>query len=544
MKVVSVPFDYASPLVNSYIKNFNQVSGLFEHNSYDQGAFRDRFEVVMRDYQTDRMNLARILKQYNLKLNCGQRTIENIDKLKAPETTVIVTGQQAGVFTGPLYTIYKAVTAVQLAGEISAKSGKPVIPMFWVAAEDHDYAEIDHVDLVNKDQELVRLRMNYSPEGKYSVGHIPVTEAVFSLIDELEAATNPSEWKNDIIAVLRNLASQNENIADWFAAVMAWLFKDAGLVMVNPMLRELRRLWAGTFNDFLNKAEMVNEKLSEGMKKVSELGFKPQVEKEENNINMFVYVDGERLALFKNGDVFYVRGRTKTWSLDELREIALNSPEQLSPNVVLRPVAQDALLPILAYIAGPGEISYYALYREIYPLFGQRMPVIYPRVNITVVERGISNHMDNYGISFSDGAEAIAKKLEDYLEAQDHVGIDRLFEKYTEELKNSFENLADSVTGISPDLKAQGNETLNKIIHQVEHFEQKTRQYHRKACDLAVKRFKNVETQLFPRRNLQERVFNVFPYLFKYPGFINELLQVPLIEDNNHKLLYIGGTNG
>lgn len=543
MKVESVPFDYTNPLVNSYIRNFNEVSGLFEHNPYDPVAFRDRFEVVMRDYQTDRINLARILKDYNLKLNSGQQTIANIDKLKEPETTVIVTGQQAGVFTGPLYTIYKAVTAVQLAREISVKSGKTVVPMFWVAAEDHDYAEVDHVDLVNREQELVRLRMDYSPEGKYSVGLIPVSEAVFRLIDELETATNPSEWKGDLIAALRNFASQSDNIAEWFAAVMAWLFKDAGLIIVNPMIRELRKLWSGTYNDFLSKAEMVNEKLSEGMKKVAELGLKPQVEKEENNINMFLYVDGERLPLFKNGDVFHVRGRDKTWSYDELREIAENSPERLSPNVVLRPVAQDVLLPILAYIAGPGEISYYALYRELYPLFGQRMPIIYPRASITVVERGIASHMDNYGICFSDGVDAIAKKLEDFLKAQDPVGIDRLFQTYTEELKTSFEDLVGSVTSISPDLRAQGNETLNRLIHQVGHFESKTRQYHRKACDLAVKRFKNIETQLFPRRNLQERVFNVFPYLFKYPDFVNNLLQTPLIQNSNHKLIYIGGNN-
>lgn len=543
MKFVSVPFEYANPLANSYIKNFGMVSGLFEHNPYDTDSYRERFEVVMRDYQTNRIQLARILKTYNQALNCGQRTIENIEKLVEPETTVIVTGQQAGVFTGPLYTIYKAVTTVQLAGEISASSGKPVVPMFWVAAEDHDYAEIDHLDLINRDQELVRLKMDYTPEGKFSVGHIPVTDAVFSLIDQLEAATNPSEWKDEIITVLRNLAGRSDNLADWFAAVMSWLFKNTGLIIVNPMNRELRQLWAGTFNDFLHKSEIVNEKLFDGMRKVADLGFKPQVEKEENNSNMFLYCEGERLALFKKGDVFYARGRDKTWSLSELRDIALSSPEKFSPNVVLRPVAQDALLPILAYIAGPGEISYYALYREIYPLFGQRMPIIYPRVNITVIERGTANHMDNYGISFSDGVEGITKKLDDYLAAQDPVGIDRLFEQHTEEIKTSFGKLVSSVTNISPDLRNQGNEALNKILHQVGHLEQKTRQYHRKACDLAVKRFKNVETQLFPRRNLQERVFNVFPYLFKYPDFINEILRNPLTHDYNHKLFYIGGTN-
>lgn len=541
MKVVPVPYKYPNPLVNNYLNNFSEVAHLFEHNPYGAGSFADRYTEVIGDYRMDRHKLVQILRTYNEKLQCGEKTRANIEKLQEPGTVAVVTGQQAGVFTGPLYTVYKAITAIQLSEHISDQIGQDVIPVFWVAAEDHDFAEIDHVDLVNREHEIIRLKLDYTPSGKYSIGQMPVTSAVTGLIEQLEAKTNASEWKPDIVEKLRRLAGEADNLADWFALTMAWLFDDFGLVMVNPMNPELRQLWGDTFADFLNKSELVTEKLGEGIKRVRNLGVEPQVEKEEHNVNLFLYVDGERLPLFKSGSVFTVRGRSETWTLPELTQIARETPELLSPNVVLRPVAQDVLLPIMAYVAGPGEISYYALYREIYPIFNQRMPIIYPRVNITLIERGTAKHMEIYRTNFADGPSGINSKLEEWLKEQDQIDIESLFSSYTSDLQTSFQELIKKTAEISPELTIHGSESLNKILHQISHFEQKALQYHRKSCDIGVKRFRQLENQLFPKGNLQERVFNIFPYLFKYGlGFMDNLIQLPLMEGHNHNLVYLG----
>jgi len=541
LKVVPVPVEYANPLVNKYLTSFPEVSHLYEHDPYNFFSFIKRQEIVMNDYHTDRNELVRILTEYNERLNCGEKTRANLKKLKDRETTVVVTGQQAGVLTGPLYTIYKTITAIQLSREITEKTGQDVIPVFWVAAEDHDYAEIDHVDLLNREHELIRLKLDYTPPGKCSVGHIPVTEAVFRLIEQLEANTNPSEWKGAMIGKLKELAQETGNLADWFAAVMSWLFAQHGVVMVNPLSRDLRRLWSRMFEDFLRQSDLVNERLRSGMAKVLALGIEPQVEKPEDNVNVFLYVDGERLPLLKSGDVYTVRGREQIWSLAELTAIAREKPELLSPNVVLRPVAQDFLLPILAYVAGPGEISYYALYREIYPLFNQRMPVIYPRSNLTLVERGTAKNMERYGINFPEGAAGLRHKLYQYLDCHDRVGIDNLFESYAGELEKSYQQLVQTVAEIDAELVVHGKESLHKILHQVEHFRKKTHQYHRKSCDLTIKRFHSMENQLFPRNNWQERVFNIFPYLFRYGlNLTDQLAALPLLGGNEHKLVYMG----
>lgn len=541
MKIESVPIEYNSRLVNAYLRGYPEMGCLFEHQPGNPLAFRDRYEIIRRDYHTDRSEMVRILTEYNQSLHCSEAARENLQKLKDPETVVIITGQQAGILTGPLYTIYKAVTAIQLAAEVYRRTGIKAVPVFWVAAEDHDYAEIDHLDFVDCNQKLSRLKLDFLPEGKLSVGNIPVTAAVFDLIGRLEEETNPSEWKENLLNKVRELAVRHENLADWFAAIMSWLFAKHGLILINPLNRDLRRLLSGAFAAFLRHTGDVNERLKSGIAKVREFGVPPQVETAENNAHLFYYLDGERLPLVKEDDHFTVRGRDGKWTLAELTGIALNSPHLLSPNVVLRPVAQDILLPIMAYVGGPGEISYYALYRDIYPLFGQSMPIIYPRINITLVERGVAKNMEAYGVRFDEGAAGLQAKLKRYLAEQDRVGIDALFEKYTKELGESFRELTEKISGTHPELLRYSHETLGKILHQVGYLEKKTRQYHRKAYDTAVKRFRNMENQLFPRNNWQERVFNIFPYMFKYgPAFVDRLTELPLLENFDHKLIYLG----
>lgn len=540
MRLESAAVQYKSPLVNMYLNDFPRVAHLFEHDPRNPGSFSDRYDIIMRDYHTDRKTLVRILTEYNEILQCGDLTRQNLRKLEASDATVVITGQQAGVFTGPLYTIYKAITAVQLAAELTARTGRNVIPMFWVAAEDHDFAEVDHIYVVNREKNIERLRLEHDPGGKYSVGHIPVTEAVFDLICRLEENTNPSEWKGEILDKVSEMARNSANLAEWFARIMAWLFKDHGLVMVNPLLRELRRLWSGTFEEFLSKSAQVSEKLSAAAGLVRDLGVEPQVEKNKANVNMFIYVNGERLPLFRSGESFGVRGGSGEWTLEELLAAAGETPDLFSPNVVLRPVAQDALLPITAYIAGPGEISYYALYRDIYRLFNQRMPVIYPRANISLLEPGIARNMKEYGIVLAEGIDGLHRKLQIQLEDRDVIGIDTMFDAYVAEVEQSYRNFILKAAGTDKELTRHGEESLGKLIYQLEYFRKKTRQCHRKSCDTLVSRFNNIENQVFPRNNWQERVHNIFPFLFKYgTDFINELARLPLLDNNDHKLVHI-----
>lgn len=541
MRVENVAVEYAGPLVNRYLNDFNRVAEFYVHNPYETASYKERSRLVQEHYHTDREALVRILTAYNRRLGCGEKALANLELLKQPEAVLVVTGQQAGVFTGPLYTIYKAVTAIQLAVQKSEELGIPVIPAFWVAAEDHDFAEIDHIHLLNRNQQLVKLRLDEQPAGKLSVGHITVNEAVLRLIDELDEAANPSEWKGEMLTELKRLAREEGNLADWFAAVMAWLFKDTGLLIINPLIPELRAFLGDIFADFIEKNEHVQAAYSAGVERVKAAGYAPQVEKSAEYLHLFRYVDGERLPLLKAGDRVTVRGREVSWNLDELAREARKNPSLFSPNVVLRPVAQDCLLPLLAYIAGPGEISYYALYKDIYPLFGMSMPVIYPRTNITLVERSMRKLFEKYNLHFTDVISGLDLKLQAYLAAEDRFDMAGMFEDYKDNLRRSYTEIIERLALMDKSLRPAGEESLNKILYQINHFESKARQQHRKNCDKAVGHFEKIGLNLYPRENWQERIYNIFPYLFKYNlSIIDELVATPFLDNTLHKVVYLG----
>ncbi len=539
MKIETFKLHYPNPLVHKYLYDFDQVKELFTANPYDYDAFVKRQKTVAEEYRTDRGELVRILLSYNRQLGCDLNAEQNIEKLGLSESLVIITGQQAGVFTGPLYTIYKTISVLQLAQKMSKELQVPVIPMFWVAAEDHDFAEINHLDLLNRDSRLERLVLDQEPTGKYSVGNIPVTGKVFELIDALDESTNPAEWKADYIIKLRDNAKRADNLADWFAMVMTDLFTGTGLVMVNPLLHDFRKLMGPLFKQFVTDNDAVNRSFNMGRERVKSMGFTPQVEKEPESLHLFRYIDGERLPMYKSGTGTYtVRGQQLSWHEEQVLMDISQAPWDFSPNVVLRPVAQDYALPLLAYVAGPGEISYYALYKEIYPVFGMSMPIIYPRANVTLVEGGIAKLMQKYALSIEDVFD-LASKQKKWLKQLETVDIEGLFEGLKNKFTAELDQTAAHVHRIDHGLDKVGLEVQNKIMYQLHHYLGKVQQSHRKQHEVVIRQFEKIGNALYPKGIYQERLFNIFPYLFKHgPELLKALTELPLLDDVEHKLVF------
>lgn len=415
MKLETYQIEYHNELVDDFLNHFSKVSHLFTYNPHQMDSFHQRLAVVDEKYTIDRKQLVTVLKKYNQKLGCGEKTLANIEKLGQKGTTMIITGQQPGVFTGPLYTIYKAMTAIQLAEKMSGELAYPVVPVFWVGGEDHDFGEIHHIDLLSRENRVERIRLAEFPEQKVSVGAIPVTDDVNNLIDKLAQVTPDSEFKADIISGLRQIAGKSANLGDWFAGIMNWFFSAYGLIILNPMEEEYRVLGREIYKEFIRHNQQIREQFAQGQERVKALGLQPQVEKEENNTHLFIYIDNERLPLFTEGDRFYLRGMERQWSSAELIDLIDRQPALISGNVVLKPVSQDYTLPILAYIAGPGEIGYYALYKEVYSVVGMEMPVIYPRVNITLLEKGIAKYLEKYDLNLHNVMHELDTRLQEML---------------------------------------------------------------------------------------------------------------------------------
>jgi bacillithiol synthase len=537
-------FMSTSPAVEAYLTSFERIADVFPYDWTRQESMARRAEHLAAHWSGDRTALAAALERFNRAAGCGEATLTNIRLLREPHSLVVVTGQQAGIFTGPAYTIYKAITAIKLARQQSERLGVPVIPIFWIAGEDHDFAEIASV-MVPTGDGLIRVQAPGEPPVRTSVAHVLLPEAVSDLIGELMALLPDTEFKAEVERQVRTAAAGGPLIppyagpagslpvlpprptyADWFARLIAWLFRDAGLVLLHPVDPDLRRLAGSFFLAAIERHEQVDAALQAGIDRWRRLGFAPTVERQAGSLNLFTYVKGERLPLAGAGDQVWVRDREETgWSRAELLERARRRPEWFSTNVVLRPAIQNALLPDLATVAGPGEISYWGLYGDVFAVFGQELPIIYPRLSVTLIEPALARYLEKQELTLPDVIHHLDRHKAELLEREDSLGLSSLFASFRDEMLARHEQLVETILLLDKTLAFVAEENRKQILVQIQKLEEKARQQHRKNCDVALRQFDRLAAHLHPGGGLQERAVSIVPYLVKYgPDLVSRLL--------------------
>lgn len=536
-----VAITHQNPAFQALLHDFPRVAGLFDFHPYRRDDYQSRRAYIEKAWEVDRRRLCDLLGEYNLSLGASPRSMTLIDRLCRPGALTVITGQQAGVLTGPMYTIHKALSALQLARRLEAETGWTVVPLFWVAAEDHDFQEIDHIQVVGRDHRLQRLSLDRQPPGRVSIGHVPVGPEVWDLLRKLDDSLAPSEFKGSVLAVAEKAAGESSSLADWFARLMAWLFRDEGLVLVNPLDPGLKEMAAGLFGRFFERMDEVNQALRAGEERLGAAGLKSTLSQEPDAVHLFYYHDGERCALEEVDGRFRVRAKPEiSWSRGEAAELARRDPNSFSANVVLRPLVQEYLFPNLAYLAGPGETAYYAQYRDVYGVFGLKMPVIYPRASVTLVEGPCAGYLEKYGVGLAGVIDDIQARLDEFLASCDEVGIEEVFSRVKEEFTGIHQEAVRKVSSIDPTLEDLGETNLARIIREVEWLEARAKRHHRQHCEVAVRQFKKLGVNLAPRGSLQERVLNIMPFLFRHgPGLISGLAGLPLLEDRNHKAVFL-----
>lgn len=524
MRVQEIAASYPQALARAYIENFPGVSRFFAYNPHRQQDFMVRCHDLTGGDKQNRLQLAMALKEFNQSLGCGAATRQNIDLL-ANGALAVVTGQQPGILTGPLYTIYKAMGAIKLAGQLTQRLNRPVVPVFWIGADDHDFAEVNHI-YVPTSQGPQRISLPDRPAGRFSLGHLPVPPEITLLLEQLEQLTPPVGWQQPGLQLLRETSRTSEDLARWFGRLMTYLLGDYGLVLVNPLLPPLRRLSAGVFHRAITTAPEVNNLLTMACARVTDLGFKPQVQSEPDKVHLFIYWQGQRVALYFRNGQFCNREATITWEAGELAELSLARPELFSPDVILRPVVQEVLLPVLAYVGGPGEIGYFALLGEIFKHFGQTMPIIFPRPNLTLVEPLVAKLMAKYQVPAAEIPGGVAEFITRYLQQADQVGFKTKFNDFRKTLAEHQRRLVKEIAGIDPRLKGIGQDNLRRLMRLVNSLEEKVNKRHRKNNEVAVRQLTKVNHMVHPLDQWQERVYNIFPYLMKYgPEILKDIYQ-------------------
>ncbi|AMA72562.1 bacillithiol biosynthesis cysteine-adding enzyme BshC [Aneurinibacillus thermoaerophilus] len=516
IKQVKISFD--QKLVHDYIHNYEKVKEFYPYHPYRQKDYEERLAWLEAHPILHRVELVEGLLAFNKEIGNHARALENIEKLRQPDTYVVVAGQQAGALTGPLYTIHKAITIIRLAAEQERLLGKRMIPVFWIAGEDHDYEEVNHVYTQSGGSDIKKIKLETESPGRVSISRLPIKpETLRAFVDEYFIQQIVTEFSDELKEKLYEFADASDTLTGFFARTMAWLFGEQGLVLMDSALSFVRQLERPVFARVIEQNAELNQAVAAQGNKLVALGYHRQVETDETNAQFFLYKGNERIGVTRLPDgTFKTRDGSETYKKEELLALLEERPDRFSANVVTRPLMQEYLLPTLAFVGGPGEIAYWGLYRNSFMLLGFNMPPLVPRLTFSLFEGAVQKSMRKFGLSVEDVLNRLEEKKEEFLAAQDTLHLEDKFARVKAEIQALYEPLIREAAGIERGLEKLGEKNLEKILEQVAYYEGKTRSAFIKRHEAALRQFDRIRASLFPLDKPQERVYNIFGYLNKY----------------------------
>jgi bacillithiol synthase len=529
-----------SSLFRDFLYDFQKVAPFFAPASRSADELLERAKRVAAQ-SFDRHAVADVLLEQNRDAGCGDETAKNIELLRQPDSVAVVAGQQAGLFTGPLYTIYKALTAIKLASELRSR-GVKAVPIFWIASEDHDFEEVNHCRLVNRDGQLITVSYTAcSPKEGRPVGTVKLCDEIVEDLNELIAALPESEFLTRLAADLRESYQPGTGFADAFGKLMMRFFGKYGVVLINPLDDRLKHVAGKIYEPALSRAPEFASTLVAQSDSLVKAGYHAQVHVSPEGVPLFIMDEGRRTAMTRRDDGnFQLKGKQKTFPVSELLETVRRCPSCFSPNVTLRPIVQDYLLPTVAYIGGPAEVAYFAQLRPVYQMLDRIEPLIVARASMTLIEQRYAKILAKNGLEFSDlfagHQEAMAKIVEKSIDATTAAVFDEAFSVINEQLDKLSRSLASADRSLADALKG-GRE---KITYQLSHLRSTFAKNRGVRDEATAKQIERLFTVLYPNKNLQEREINVSYFLARY-GYqlIDRLYDEVDVSAGNHKLVYL-----
>lgn len=529
-------------IADTYITSYGEVSSLYAYPPYEQNSYAARLRDLQAvDNALDRDVLTTALSAYNERVNPHEAVRDNIALLKRKDSVVVIGGQQAGVLTGPLYTIHKAISILQLAREQKEKLGVPVVPVFWIAGEDHDLAEVNHLWIPSGAGQPRKLALGRDDGRKLSIGRRPLAEDdVATFMRHVADAHPDTTYKGKWTAHVQQLAVGAETWSDWFARIFHALFAREGLVLIDLAAAEFNGVAAPLYTQIIAQNEALDEAVGAGTNRLTSHGYEPLVDVFPGQAHLFIEREGERSLLLREGDTFVTKDGQASYSPSELIDIAHSGEPRLSSNVVTRPLVQEYLFPVLAAVLGPGEIAYWGQYSAAFSLFNWRMPILYPRLGFTLVERDVAKYIEDFHLSPEEAVFRMADKRTNWLRAQDALDLDSVFGAFKRELATLHEHKLQQLAPLFGDATHIVEKNRTRMLREVDYLERQAHRLFRRKHDVPLKQLKRIEASLTPQGFLQERVHNVFSYVNQYGWqWLHSLVNEPLDLTQQHYMVHL-----
>lgn len=530
------------PNMNTFMHDFynqNQnVSSLF-HYMPSTASYEKRAKML-QNHATERKELSRVIRSFMGDLPSSDKVEKHLKELEE-NAFVVIGGQQAGLLTGPLYSIHKAISVILLAKQQRDALQHPVIPVFWIAGEDHDLDEINST-FTHANGRLVKHTYNDRPNRKQMAFETEIEpNKVSMLIESVFKQTSETMHTKELLLKLKSFAANSRTYSEFFSKLMHDFFANEGLLLIDAAYGPLRKLESPYFTKMIEESQEISKRVVQQEQLFNEMGYGEPIQAAFENAHLFFVQDGERFLLKRQDNLFTNEAASIELTKEELLEIAKKTPEQLSNNVVTRPLMQEMLFPVLAFVGGPGELAYWATFKTVFEHFDMELPVMVPRLSITLVDRKSAQYLKDLQLSIENAFDGhLLSSKEDFIigiqDDKAHAMISEMqdsLNKYYEQFKAYIETTEISLGNIV-------DTNLDKHQKQFTYLKQKVEDDTLIRHETMIRKFQHLEGMLYPEQSLQERNYN--PYLFMNEAgesLVEKLLEMPFEFNGKHTIIYI-----
>ena len=508
MKAQCLPFaqiPHTTRLFADFLAYSPAVQPFYPHSPHFSEWSKAEGSALQYD-SSRRERVGVILQRQNQACGCSPQTFANITRLRQG-AAAIVTGQQVGLFGGPMFAIYKALTAVKLAEEATA-AGVDSVPVFWLATSDHDLAEVNHVSLPGPDGLLRTLTTSSHGVAGAPVSQVRLGEEILPVVEEAVSLLGDSEASQ----FLRESYRPGETLGTAFARFYARLFAEWGVILLDASDAELHHVAAPVERAAIERAEELDAALLTRGQALEKAGYSQQVKVTASSVLLFAMREGARTPIYRRegsnkASEFAIGSEPGAEKLSsaELLDRIDSAPENFSPNVLLRPVVQDYLLPTLAYTGGAAEAAYFAQAGAVYDAILRRVTPIVPRFSATLVEPKVQRWLNQYGIAVRnafDGPEVLRQTLASRTLPAD---LQAAFERANQSVQESFSALKEALAKLDPTLVEASQTGASKVHYQLDRLRERAMAAELRRSEVVRRHAEALSQMLYPENALQER---------------------------------------
>lgn len=538
MQLNDYPFEQLpfSKLYQTYTTDYSRLSDYYAANPFDDEAVAALADRI--SFGGNKEKALSSLVQFNERFELDEAARKNLERFAREDALGLVTGQQLGVYGGPIYTVLKTVTTIHLANALETRLQRPVIPVFWLADEDHDYEEIKSVTVLHRD-DVVTHSLNRADDSTPPVADLQLPKTFSEFRSQVKEALIETEFSDSLWEMLDQAYQPGERFDKAFGNLIATLFSKHGLILAGSNMRSVKELCRDCMKRSITDADRLREVLESQTDAIKE-EYHQQVTLYDSNL---FYLDEKRgrIKLSRNG-THWKAGKDLQWTTEELTREIDRHPERFSPNVFLRPVLQDRLLPTLGYVAGPGEVAYYGQMKKMYEFYDLEMPVVFPRLSGTFMEPAIERIFGELPFELGDYGGRIEDLESRFVEQTEEIDVEAIFRDWKERVNQIAREKKKEIGTIDPTLEGAAGKANAALGAELDQLKGKVYRSIKQQEQTQLDRIHKIKSNLFPNGSLQERSLSFIYFMNKFGTDIWDRLLVELSAEDrfdDHKVIHL-----